>query len=152
MISFTRDSGETVEQTRSDWVLYRLPAGEGEFVRIAEAESGFVFGGNAITYTRTESEYLGTKPMPTGRPGEMVDFDFFETKTAAVCCWKDGEITEINPRFPEGLENLSLTAGADGILYGSLSDGGREYYETGEIHAVRCALDPETFAVIRLLE
>ena len=28
MISFTRDSGEAVEKRRSDWVLYRLPAGE----------------------------------------------------------------------------------------------------------------------------
>lgn len=151
-LSFTRDSGEAVELRRSDWVLYRLPAGEGKFVRIAEAYSDFVFGGDAVYYTRTESEYLGTKPMPTGRPGEMVDSDFFETKTVAVGFWKDGGITEINPNLPEGFENLSLTVGADGILYGGLSDGGLGYYETGEIHAVRCALDPVTLEILREFE
>ena len=151
-LSFTRDSGEAVEKRRSDWVLYRLPAGESEFVRAAEADSGFVFGGDAVYYTRTESEYLGTKPMPTGRPGEMADADFFETKTVAVCFWKEGTITEITPDFPEGFKHLSLTAGADGILYGSMNDGGRNYYETGEIHAVRCALDPVTLEVIRTFD
>ena len=69
MIPFTRDSGEAVEKRRSDWVLYRLPAGESEFVRAAEADSGFVFGGDAVYYTRTESEYLGTKPCPPDAPG-----------------------------------------------------------------------------------
>ena len=124
----------------------------GKFVRAAEADSGFVFGGDAVYYTRTESEYLGTKPMPTGRPGEMVDADFFETKTVAVCFWKDGTITEITPDFPEGFKDLSLTAGADGILYGSMNDGGRNYYETGEISFVSCALDPETVTVIRTFD
>ncbi|MBQ5355487.1 MAG: hypothetical protein IIU08_06425 [Clostridia bacterium] len=152
MISFTRDSGEAVEKRRSDWILYRLPAGESEFVRAAEADSGFVFGGDAVYYTRTESEYLGTKPMPTGRPGEMVDADFFETKTVAVCFWKEGTITEITPDFPEGFKHLSLTAGADGILYGSMNDGGRNYYETGEISFVSCAFDPETVTVIRTFD
>ena len=152
MISFTRDSGEAVEKRRSDWILYRLPAGESKFVRAAEADSGFVFGGNAVYYTRTESEYLGTKPMPTGRPGEMADADFFETKTVAVCFWKEGTITEITPDFPEGFKHLSLTAGADGILYGSMNDGGRNYYETGEISFVSCALDPVTLEVIRTFD
>ncbi len=151
-ISFIRDSGEAVEQRRSDWVLYRLPAGESKFVRIAEADSGFVFGEDAVYFTRTESEYLGTKPMPTGRPGEYRDTDFVETKTVAVGFWKDGGITEINPNLPEGFENLSLTVGADGILYASMTDGGLGYYETGEIHAVRCALDPETLEILRVFE
>lgn len=151
-LSFTRDSGEAVELRRSDWVLYRLPAGESKFVRIAEADSGFVFGGDAVYYTRTESEYLGTKPMPTGRPGEYRDTDFVETKTVAVGFWKDGVVTEIPLNLPEGFENLSLTAGADGILYGSMNDGGRNYYETGEISFVSCAFDPETVTVIRTFD
>ena len=152
MLSFTRTSGEAVEQRWNDWVLYRLPADGSEFLRVAQADRGFVFGGDAVYYTRTESEYLGTKPMPTGRPGEMVDSDFFETKTVAVGFWKDGGITEINPNLPEGFENLSLTVGADGILYGGLSDGGRTYWETGETNAVSCALDPETIEIIRTYE
>ena len=151
-VTFTRDSGEVVEQKRPGWVLYRLPKGEKQFVRIAEADLGFIFGGDAVYYTREESEYIGTKPMPTGRPGEYRDTDFFETKTVAVGLWKDGEITELTPDLPDGFEKLLLTAGADGILYGSLSDGGRRYYETGEIDFVRCALDPETFEVIRTFE
>ena len=151
-LSFTRDTGEAAEHRVNNWVLYRLPAGEGKFVRIAEADSGFVFGGDAVYYTRTESEYLGTKPMPTGRPGEYRDTDFVETETVAAGFWKDGTITEITPNLPEGFENLSLTVGADGILYASMTDGGLGYYETGEIHAVRCALDPETLEVIRTFE
>ncbi|MBR4205738.1 MAG: hypothetical protein IKQ92_09700 [Clostridia bacterium] len=152
MLSFTRDSGEAAELRRNEWVLYRLPAEESKFVRVAEADLGFVFGGDAVYFTREESEYTGTKPMPTGRPGEYRDTDFFRTKTVAVGFWKDGAVTEIPPALPEGFEMLTFTAGADGILYGSLSDGGREYYETGEIHAVRCALDPETLEVIRLFD
>ena len=151
-VTFTRDSGEVVEQKRHGWVLYRLPKGEKQFVRIAEADLGFIFGGDAVYYTREESEYIGTKPMPTGRPGEYRDTDFFETKTVAVGFWKDGEITELTPDLPDGFEKLLLTAGADGILYGSLSDGGRRYYETGEIDFVRCALDPETLEVIQVFD
>ncbi len=151
-VTFTRDSGEVVEQKRHGWVLYRLPKGEKQFVRVGEADLGFIFGGDAVYYTREESEYIGTKPMPTGRPGEYRDTDFFEAKTVAVGLWKDGEITELTPDLPDGFEKLLLTAGADGILYGSLSDGGRRYYETGEIDFVRCALDPETFEVIRIFE
>ena len=82
----------------------------------------------------------------------MADADFFETKTVAVCFWKEGTITEITPNLPEGFENLSLTVGADGILYASMTDGGLGYYETGEIHAVRCALDPETLEILRVFE
>ena len=151
-LSFTCDSVESAEHRVNEWVLYRLPAGESKFVRIAEADSGFVFGGNAVYYTRTESEYLGTKPMPTGRPEEYRNTDFVETETVAVGFWKDGTITEITPNLQEGFEMLTFTAGAEGILYGSMTDGGQNYYETGEIHAVRCAIDPETLEILRVFE
>ena len=78
-------------------------------------------------------EELGFLPLLDGgiagfSAEEMVDADFFETKTVAVCFWKEGTITEIPLNLPEGFENLSLTAGADGILYGSMSDGWKPDY------------------------
>jgi hypothetical protein len=148
--TYVRDSGEEVTQTAVTMVLYRLNRETEQFEEVTRAASGsYFFGPDAVWYVCAESEYLATKPMPTGRGSEKRDYDFFITKNLVIGCVKDGEITERAPG--EGIEPgqaLTLLAAADGVLYGTLCDE-QKVYDTGETVNRVVALDPETLDVIR---
>ena len=148
--TYERESGEEVTETAAAMVLYRLNRETERFEEITSTASGsYCFGPDAVWYVNTESEYLGTKPMPTGAPGGKQDYDFFVSKNLAVGCIRDGKITERAPG--EGIEPgqvLTLLAAADGMLYGTVYDEGK-LWETGEYFNHVVALDPETLGVIR---
>ena len=148
--TYVRDSGEKVTETAVAMVLYRLNRETERFEEVTSAASGsYFFGPDAVWYVRAESEYLATKPMPTGRGSEKRDYDFFITKNLVIGCVKDGEITERAPG--EGIEpgqSLTLLAAADGVLYGTIYDE-RRVYDTGETVNRVVALDPETLDVMR---
>ncbi|MBQ5356307.1 MAG: hypothetical protein IIU08_10605 [Clostridia bacterium] len=147
--TYVRDSGEKVTETAVTMVLYRLNRETERFEEVTSAASGsYFFGPDAVWYVRAESEYLATKPMPTGRGSEKRDYDFFITKNLVISCVKDGDITDRAPG--EGIEPgqaLTLLAAADGVLYGTLCDE-QKVYDTGETVNRVVALDPETLDVI----
>ena len=147
--TYVRDSGEEVTQTAVTMVLYRLNRETEQFEEVTRAASGsYFFSPDAVWYVRAESEYLATKPMPTGRGSEKRDYDFFITKNLVISCVKDGEITDRAPG--EGIgpgQALTLLAAADGVLYGTLCDE-QKVYDTGETVNRVVALDPETLDVI----
>jgi hypothetical protein len=151
-VTFTRENGEEGEQRRMKTVLYRL---EGEqFVCMAVSEEPAAWGPDAVWYLRADYEYLGTKAMPTGRPGEQIDYDYIAKKNCRIGCIRNGEVTERAIGEAEGLlpeESVSLIAAADGVLYALVSDN-RAEYETGDGGTEMALIDPETLGITERTE
>ena len=129
--------------------LYRL---NGAPELIAEYRNDAVYGSGEIWFCDYGFSYLGTKELPTGRPGEVAECDFFDRENFRVMRYdiESGEITEM--RLGEGFGDgdvVELRAFVNGCLVAYVTNP-ISSYENGDSELRTCVLEPrgDSLAII----
>lgn len=122
--------------------LYKMT--DGNFEKIADSDYSAVLGSDSIWLEEIDYSFLGTKNMPTGRPGETADCDYFRLDPRAVYEYNvnSGSIKDYTPGdgFSDG-DSVRLIACAGGYLIGYVSNY-VDYYETGDNGLRICVIEP----------
>lgn len=120
--------------------LYRL---NGAPELIAEYRNDKVYGSGEIWFCDYGFSYLGTKELPTGRPGEVAECDFFDHEDFRVMKYdiESGKITEM--KLGEGFSDgdvVELRAFANGCLVAYATNPILSY-ENGDSELRTCVLE-----------
>lgn len=131
-----------------DYHLYEYR--DGAFLPVIEHAPWLAYDKSAVFYGKESRIYLGTRDKPTGRPGETVPVDYFETTLDCIfrLNLSDGGVTEYLPgeTFPSS-GDLLLPYAADGGLFAYAGNERYIYEETDGYHTCRIVFGEGTFEV-----